>query len=561
MNIAGLLALHLALLLSSQRAVGAADLQSEIRSDVKVGSTYLSLDKHGRVVQDKIQGTGVLVVDDGRLDSFLRLLKSPNDPTVAPTTEPQYFIVTAAHVAQGVNTWITIGSTPLKIIGRLADDRDDIELLQVESPPVPPVARFSWQSRQFEALFASEKNGVRQSLLSDLRVHTVEFKKRDGSDPYDGFLLTPLSDEGQPKRLAGKALTSFGYINLLGQYVANAKVVPGMSGAPLFLRNGFGPDEYFYLGGITAQYDRYRQLSFFTPAGKIGALVKKYALGQRGHVDEVRWRTALGTTYRDYGDGTVELRYRSKGVTLPSRFNSGNHTRGDGGDHDSSIGSADASLPTGMIYQNKVTYAFEVRFPGDNDPVVIDANSGSLELLKILAADVMVNPLGTEGRFLSVLQKRFSLDPRANNDPPVELAGRVKTSVPTRTNIASVNLQIGATEARLQILRCTDATVTDSCRWLTLIFDEFGTARCSGCTLVNPKTVFQPIVSLRQPGDATIVDVDLRTLFFIDPAVTRETGRRSFSSTIFKWQYRNRAYLSIIEAEHDRETPVMFILD
>lgn len=333
------LSLALGLLIASSSFAAGAGTDAEWL--VQVGSTYKD-EATGKL--QTFHGTGTIVKIGDSL-----------------------FVVTASHVSQGTNLTLKTADRTLHAIPneRLSDNLADIELIRVTDKDLVPFG-----------VLADNRFGETKSMI-------VGPVLGSGAN-VEGLSITPSGDDRIPQaswtsakadEWRGKSVPAkqgLGITDISGdrylrynlarnEYVADVQIRPGMSGAPLIGReylNGYAESksdnslpgaEHYVLRGITKSYSRAFEQSQFATSDQILALVEHFTSGKRGFADQTRWHLRNGLTYRDLGNGTIEV----NPTVLPAG-GGGSADGGGGGSADGGGGGSadggDSIAPVGDVY-------------------------------------------------------------------------------------------------------------------------------------------------------------------------------------------------------------------
>jgi hypothetical protein len=256
------------------------------------------------------------------------------------------FVLSASHVTQGKHLKIAGKElTPDQIIGRLSDNSRDIEILELAlGVPVSPMA--SWYPQYGRILFDPKMLNQWTGGSPDTRTNGgdrfIDAETRDRANAsfvLKGSWARPGAESFHAKDEDGTWVP--GYENtVMRKYVqkvpltheryANAKITPGMSGAPLVSAYETQGGKIYGVHGVATRYLRDFPGSWFTGEEDIEALVKSYLNGNRGLVDpNVVWKDWKNVTFRSLG---------AYDETLPGTGSAGNQTSGDGGNQTSGDG-------------------------------------------------------------------------------------------------------------------------------------------------------------------------------------------------------------------------------
>lgn len=267
------------------------------------------------------------------------------------------FGITSSHVSQGRNFSIDgkiIDSQTL--IGRLAQNDDDLEILEFANNSMESMAEWDQES----SLIILNADKLKKWIEANKKIQNpfVKMTKEDGSF-LNNFVLkgdwinsTPQnfsqSYSHQSQYNFGTNQSNFGdltYLPIENEIYALASLSPGISGSPLisivkpkllskiknnsfFSHINFSIDQLFSnfnfsVIGISKSAARNLPGSWFATAPSVAHLFKSYLEGTRGTLGETRWHLRNGLTYRNFGNGASEI--------FPTTYKVGNLTRGDGG--------------------------------------------------------------------------------------------------------------------------------------------------------------------------------------------------------------------------------------
>jgi hypothetical protein len=259
-------------------------------------------------------------------------------------------LLSATHVTQGQRLRIrdTNGVViPMIPSQRLANVDDDIELILLKDSRK---STFSYDEKMkvFRTDFVNLQNlwnsmgdkvhsympfhdlldkylRVRVSNKEHVALSSLKIAREKLPDAQDPILLEreggralalELLKAGPEVDKAAKYWDEDGTVNRLylgkGLVSGGTNLPPGISGAPLIRQV---PMAAVYkqglfnmqIRGVVLSQHRVEQKTFFADDSAIRDLVEKFKTGQKGYVTSTRWRMYNGQTFRDYGQGVLEM--------------------------------------------------------------------------------------------------------------------------------------------------------------------------------------------------------------------------------------------------------------
>lgn len=312
----------------------------QIATDIRVQSEYLSA--------RSVYGTGVLLEVNHRGRRHL-------------------FLATAAHVSQGDHLGIQVDGrdvSPINADARISDGRRDVELIEIENTGLfRPLAVLN------NGFSKDSYLGVNLAVSADARSIYYENSEKKVNTYYVGAKYDPIAKSAYPVKSfiiipsgsypdrAENLRVGIGQkaepldmiqVSLYGDTLftpASGRVTPGMSGAPLIQSHTVNGKVDLAMEGITIQYLVHGAKSYFADARVVIDLLERYLeKGQRGAINEVRWRASGEALYRTFclkmnGKACLEAREslpHHQGLeTIVTeggvKGNAGGGVRGDGG--------------------------------------------------------------------------------------------------------------------------------------------------------------------------------------------------------------------------------------
>jgi len=435
----------------------------------------------------------------------------------------RYFVICDSHLSQGYkDLQISIGTRKLKIKpnARLADNDRDIEVIEIENPGVESVFRYDsifyirpgdipeWKTKKgFIELVRGEYAPLPRGLKSKPRAYQPSTSYEETEQHKESWI-----------RMAHGGIRNWND----DENVSDSKIVQGMSGAPiltLVTKKG-DPIPRIMVQGLTKAYHRFFDRSYFSSSVALWRVMNEFLTNKgRGYTSPTRWKFR-GMTYRDYGNGTLEINPNLVQAGSISGGDSGNGSGGDGGDPGESSLSLQTALKAGMIYEGKSTLAFEVSSSKlSPSSFTVYANPSALRYFEHIQSDysdLKLAPIHSESGLVSLLKKRLSHVTLAEKeepwscyiDPDALERGMIRIALPRST-----------TSAR---------------NWKLFQLDSNG--RIQGAD----QTKFEPIVSLEDPITRERMIIDLKGLFFldVDHAIYANVDWRDFIA-----QYKDRPYI------------------
>jgi len=405
--------LFLFLGISSIQEANATNL---IRQPLAKKIQIISKDKFNRTSE----GTGSLIE-----------VKPASIPDLAKSTSvaSRFFILTAAHITKGQNTFeIWINNKRISNIkGRIFDFFNDIELIEIEN------------KENFTPLGEVK---LIPGTLGDLYLHTEVTNRDEDSYFYfkpTGEFLTPLIIVGEQfdyllnKKMPHPSFVFFPHklyqnysdsvFNLMGEYNPldiiqessygnthftpySGLIAPGMSGAPLIQFKRIGDAITSVIDGVTMEYYRFGSKSLFTNSKVITDLIKNYVGSElRGSINTTQWNVnSDGTSYREINKYCLSkslLNNASDNSTSSSRDNAkkpachiikesslpiksvgSGGVRGDGSDSFQEKSYQDwTSSVSSLLIDGQEVYGFKVASSDSAKPIYIESNWAALDYL------------------------------------------------------------------------------------------------------------------------------------------------------------------------------------
>ncbi len=516
---------------------------------VEVGSVYD--DSRGRMFESfSTFGTGVIV---GAQLSWNPLARDCRN-----------WVLTAAHLTQGKNTWVKINDRPVAILGRLVDNRYDVELLEIESCASEPIARFDDSTQRYVATLETVRENKNEMYLSRLKVSIPIILV--GMDPRDDrthsygpmVVIDSPSTSTPPKSsefLHFLTATDSYKSTISREWIIHSRMTPGMSGSAL-LRQIEPDDSRYEIVGIVSQYDSERQLSFFASEAPIARLFLEYQKKRRGLIeDAVRWRATDSQLYRDFGGGTLE----SIVYTAPA----GHGLRIDGTRSAQTVGAkkieTNPPAEPGMMFKGQRVQGFAVTL-ANQKTVFLEADRSTLALFDIGLEMNRIDPISVRSEVLPYLRKRLHLLLGKQSD--------IFEGVGAKTQWSSdlLNTKEDAFEPALKIKvhpqeLVVELELTNLNQRCVFTFDSFGKLlSTSGVDLETLKSSLQ-IVHFSPIGrGAESYNLDLRGLYWFELSTAQsspwmsgfdsaDTGEIFSNPSIFK-NFANRIF-----EQYDQEGP------
>jgi hypothetical protein len=494
-------------------------------------------------------------------------------------------ILTASHVSQGSGLIINGDSPHLPLLGRLADNRHDLEVLETSTGALSSKAQ--WLSLDRRIIIDAET--VKRWRASGMILNQEEPALGD----QGAFVLTPpwsspgsiqASDsENQVSIVFGHDPDAFErlvHLPITNEYFGRGKISPGMSGSPLVQKSldhdGRG---VWVLRGVASRLSRDFTGSWFVSDKTVADLVESYLSGKRGRVDSTQWKLWKDVTYRDYGDGTLE--------TVPLRDNAGSQGRGDGGNQGRGDGGnqgrgdggnqgrgdggnqgrgdgGDKSSPIretldpGMIYRNQPVIGLEIRYG-----LAVYADPEALDLIELLhIASNEIKPISKSTDFSELLVKKLlssaAFTSPDQSDALKAIAEHRPFSVESMMLNDALDLEL-ASKSMPQMSLEKDGSMRFRFNGPMPAKERIDFTLTAHGSLASPSgaqstsTAFQPIIEVKGSLGGVYL-IDLRRLFFVDLS-------RIGKSANFPWfSVSSQAQNSAVDLELDRashEGPVL----
>lgn len=479
---------------------------------VPVVSEYSDIET-GRKVQ--ITGTGNLVVDRA-------------------ASGDRWFILTDAHVSQGENLRIQLGGKAVSILGRLADNRNDLEFIEIAPPDEKPLLIYIPQRKVYVLSQDRLEDWTVRKGFSGREIDPERTVAMSAFAPSEGFLLVPpwmkVARRDLEVTLGNGLLREGDSIphveeTLYGQELyAEGLIIPGTSGAPL-MNQSLLPDgsSSVRLKGIAKRYLNHFKGSYFATADTVIALRDRYLSGERGHTDETRWHYGHQTTFRDFGHGTREI------ITQLNSGNAGNATSRESGGGTSSDGgstartTASADIPAGMLWHGKPVLGIRLTDArGSRNFQATVATLDAVERYQKIGG--RAEPIPTGSNLMELARQRF-------RRPSLPFSAvRSIAGFPGQIRFEGIFLSFDSRGMRA-ILRMPSrdpqAGYSEG-ELLTFTLDPQGRHREAGAAH------YQPVISVTASNGESY-RIDISGLFFEDPSQSR---RASFSPSL---RVRNEA--------------------
>ena len=432
----------------------------------------------------------------------------------------RYFVICDSHLSQGYkDLQISIGKRKLNIKpdARLADNDRDIEVIEIENPGVKPVFRynFGFYIRTDEIPEWNKKKGFIE-LAGGVYAPIPYGLKNKPKAHENPVIYEQIEHKAEWIRARGDAQRNWND----DEDVADSKIVEGMSGAPILSLSTRQGDTIprITVQGLTKAYHRHFDRSYFSSSVALWIVMNEFLTKNgRGYTSSTRWKFR-GMTYRDYGNGTLEINPNLVQAGSISRGDGGNGSGGDGGDPGKSSFSAQSELKAGMIYEGQSTLAFEMSSSKlSPSSFTVYANPSALRYFDHLRSkypDLKLTPIHSEQALISLLKKRLSHLTLAEKeeywtcyiDPDALERGIIRIALP-RSLISSQR--------------------------------KFVQLNSGGRVHGTYQTKFEPIVKLEDPITRDKMIIDLKGLFFLDV----DHATYSNEAKDFIAQYKNHPYV------------------
>lgn len=449
---------------------------------------------------------------------------------VPTPTENRYFILTAAHVSQGENLKVFANDNELQLkdrSSRISDSRLDIELIEIERPrDLLPLAKLE-KSMSGDAFFHVALRSSPGSLrlvhpltgeqLKPFYVGLSYDAKTKGPFATRSFVLVPPGSYSERAENLGHWIDSqndpLDYLqeSLYGDTLftpATGLIAEGMSGAPLVQSRRIDGKIYQIIDGVAIQYHRFGSKSYFAKSQSVLGLLNSYLAGNRGAMNQYRWKHSNGSLYRVF---CVRLngRCRSASEEMTSPRGPVGGVRGDGG---FSVGGDKVSVSLSALgapiqIEGQAVFGFRAqRKSAGSKPFYIEANLGGVDFVErnqdlydfeVIGANFLARDLLLQ-RYQNKSQEAFSL--------PFELSYKEYPLIKAKIDTFRMDfvLPLGRAQTKSAEMRPRDV--------VSFSLDERGRLMSGQKTLDQ----YRPIIRVR--GSLTGVDyfVDIRQLFFLD---------------------------------------------
>ncbi len=304
---------------------------------VRIESTYFD-ESTGKA--ERMQGIGSVVM--------IPIETKPGEFTDFPA------LVTVSHLTHGQKLQIkTQEGKPLVIHpgARLANVDDDVEIIFLKHSIETPMTYDSRLKMIHGPMWMGLDTGViseEQKFVDYDRIYVAKKqhvpilknllpKNSSGHNDVSTIedmirIFTQIAHKGLEKENLMRAIwDDYGVLQkpFLGDgYIAKARMLPGLSGAPLIrdIPNSIIASLYIYtysIDGLVQGHHRFKKESYFVSSKSIVSLIEDYKKGKRGFTSNTRWRLKNGVTFRDYGYGVLE--------TNIGKLPSGSFFKGDSG--------------------------------------------------------------------------------------------------------------------------------------------------------------------------------------------------------------------------------------
>lgn len=456
----------------------------------------------------------------------------------------QFVVICDSHLSQGdsgLRLDATQGELRAKTGKRLANNDHDIEMIPIEDPGIRDYFEFDGKAfRMTQETFSRSTRGTEMLQMSKTGVmpvapwakaRPVPVSLKQSFPIVGGLFMDKMNarlDGELSERWDGKEL------------ISESQVVAGMSGEPILLTEG----DTIVVGGISKAYHRHWTRSFFSTPQQLEELARQLSSGKTGLASETRWRYR-GFTYRDFGDGTLEINPTQPNGTEIIPTGGGDSADGGGGDSadggggDSADGgNSDKSgalrnvpysslgIGAGMLWKGQPVLAFKtdianfaktsspaasytegeksfvvqpsmLKFSGsDTREAIVYASEANRRLLESIALDPSkIQPIGMDADFYELFRDRVtSVFYFRHHNQLTECY--IDPSAPNGT-------------IRIRLPQSLDLTYQHlTSKPYIVELDRHGVVKGSG------QKQFEPFLVLSDPKRDQTVTVDLRGLFF-----------------------------------------------
>ncbi|MCM2323570.1 MAG: hypothetical protein NDJ90_09955 [Oligoflexia bacterium] len=481
---------------------------------VPVYSTYKD-EKSDRLIT--IKGAGTLIQDGDR-----------------------FFILTAAHVSQGTfGLRVEIDGKPAEILGRRADNRHDLELIETGRPK-PETGVFAAYDPSCDCYLTK---GLAWVYRIGPQIMKMGYQDPDGV-AYCGYtctqyeLIIPPWSPSRPesssangsvygKNFGQKTEPIFTVDSGLAMY-SQSTLIRGMSGAPIVSYREKPTLSVPQLAGVALSFHRFHKGTSFASAQAIATLRRDY-LGQAPS-ESVQWHLESGAFFRTYPDGTREIRSPSDHSGNFLMQDSGNGTSAEGGNGTSVEGGNGTSAEGGgsvralrnwgktkpqpfeVIYQGKPSGGFQIRDP-QGRLHLLSPDAESLNFIqRNRGKSCSIEALSAGVSLLDTLVQRSDPGSLASGSRVEGSLDRFlsATAIPRFARHMGASLELKERKLVIRFWAKQRATFFRK-EWesnFELVLDE------KGIPLGSNQKDFFPIVEVRDPETGDVYEVDLQDLFF-----------------------------------------------
>lgn len=379
------------------------------------------------------------------------------------------FGITSAHVTQGgsdlvVNDLSFNSKNSPEILGRLANNDDDIELIEFKNNLFQPMADWN-QEDQFITISLDEfktwkdnhpfkensvvkmtKNNEIPSniVMKGAWVHSFsqDFSQKYGSQSqfnfgisesnFDQLIYFPIENEVQGNAIVGSGMSGSPLLSVIKPYslseIQNGNV---QFGGLNILENLFALK--YHVIGITKGNRRNQPGSLFASAHPIAQLINAYINksynnnDKAGYLSPTRWNLRYGLTYRTFDNQSSEIIPSTQRLGGFGKTDGGGFTKTDGGDSRLNMEGPNNQVspfdhwqnfnisPSGIKYKNSNILGFTlvdgVGFYVDGNPNLVldyfDLSFLKKWALAFRGVSISTDSIPVDTNFISLLKKKF----------------------------------------------------------------------------------------------------------------------------------------------------------
>lgn len=460
------------------------------------------------------------------------------------------YAITSAHVSQGKQTALKQASNKLEILGRLADNTMDIEVMELPVGSAKPVVNS-------EKKYLTRSFAIDQSLVGHEKALNLDMVT---------WAVVPAGLAKQPK-----GRPEFIHETVGGEVlIANMQAVPGMSGSMVFVENAAsGVNE---AQGVITSYLRDFDQTYIVPINRVVDLLEKYEKGERGIVGDTTWSMREGNTYRKFSDKLTEIPSGLRPAGNAETADGGNAETADGGNI---VGGVPQS---GVLYDGKHVVGFLVKDKETKKLLPIYGNSvGAMLPDHFPERYELVKPV-TAGETLAVIGQEISPENHLQVDKNTKPEHVV--TVMTAKSGSQLYKSMCLTEARsrmyaarqpedmIEVKNDRISLRVIGCDGDILLFDLDRQGRLIG----QENRGFQSVLKLKGSKTNRQYSLDIKGLFFTDVMrasdisqadgfrIGKDKDRAESQKNFFKSVQQNagRATLMLKEPKTDIAIPLKF---